>query len=53
MTHTICHAALRALFLVFAGLMLVICVVQVCYLVIVDAALRNDLLERVFGKPER
>jgi hypothetical protein len=53
MTHTICHALLRVLFLVFAGLILVICAVQVCYLVIVDKAYRKDLFEREFGKRER
>jgi hypothetical protein len=53
MTHPICHALLRALFVLFAGLILAICAVQACYLVIVDEELRNDLFEHVFGKPER
>jgi hypothetical protein len=53
MTHTICHALLRVLFLVFAGLIAVICAAQVCYLVIVDKDYRKDLFERELGKPER
>jgi hypothetical protein len=52
MTHPICHAALRVLFLLFVGVIAVICAVQVCYLAIVDTALRNDLFALVFGKPE-
>jgi hypothetical protein len=40
------------LFLLFVGVIAVICAVQVFYLVIVDVELRNDLFERVLGKPE-
>jgi len=53
MTHTICHALLRVLFLVFAGLIALICAAQVLYLVIVDKAYRKDLFARGFAKPER
>jgi Ni,Fe-hydrogenase I cytochrome b subunit len=53
MTHSICHALLRVLFLLFAGVILVICVAQAFYLVIVDKEYRKDLFERELGKPER
>ena len=53
MTHLICRALLGVLFLLFAGVILVICAVQVCYLLIVDKAYRKDLFEREFGKQER
>jgi len=53
MTHLICRALLRVLFLVFAGLILVICAVQVLYLIAVDEAYRKDLFERELGKRGR
>jgi len=53
MTHLICRALLQVLFLVFAGLILVICAVQVFYLVIADRAYRKSLFGREFAKQER